>query len=334
MAQKGPEKPSQPEFHLPQPAVLNPPSRSARILHMAVKMFMAGRKRLQVRFGTYNPTAKPEPYQLRSFPQRGYFAVTEVKLPQSRGFYLYPTDATGPHRVVLQLHGGSYISPFSHMYAKAAYQYAQAAETKNGAAAVFSLDYRTAPEHPYPAALEDALDAYDWLLTQGYAPDQIILAGDSAGGGLALALALKLRDQGVPNCARALVLLSPWTDLPAKGTSYQANKYRDPLFQSVPGVPDPEPIAKYYVGDADPYDPYLSPAYAQLHDLPPTLALVGQTELLYSDSVKVIRGLQDAGVKARLQVYPEVIHVWPAAFTRLPESQRAWQQISYFLHEN
>ena len=188
---------------------------------------------------------------------------------------------TENREVVLQLHGGGYIGKIRNAYRDFAVLYAK----MPGKRAVLSVDYRVAPENPYPAALEDACAAYEWLLEMGCASDKIIIAGDSAGGGLALALCLYLRDKKKP-LPKKLVLMSPWTDLAATGDSYETNFEKDPLFGN---TTDSMIYNNAYYGDNDPKLPYISPLYGDYEGLPPMLFQVGGAEMLLSDSVRAAK---------------------------------------------
>jgi acetyl esterase/lipase len=190
---------------------------------------------------------------------------------------------SGSDTVIYQLHGGAYIFGFYDLYRRNAVRWSKL----TGNAAVASLDYRLAPRHTYPAALEDALTGWRFLLEQGYKPDNILLVGDSAGGNLALALLLKLRDEGRA-LPRAVVVMSPWADLSGEGKSHRENIYLDPMF----GIPRRKPVPATasrpaYAGGTDLHDPYLSPVYAACEGFPPMLIQAGTWEVLASDSKTV-----------------------------------------------
>ena len=225
--------------------------------------------------------------------------------------------------VVLQLHGGGYIGKIRNAYRDFAVLYAK----MPGKRAVLSVDYRVAPENPYPAALEDACAAYEWLLEMGCASDKIVVAGDSAGGGLALALCLYLKDKGEP-LPKKLVLMSPWTDLAATGDSYETNFEKDPLFGK---TRDSLIYNKDYVGDHDPMDAYISPLFGDFRGFPPMLIQVGSYEMLLSDSVNVAAKAREQGVKVRLSIYEGMFHIFQMAAKMLPESKRAWVEIGKFI---
>jgi len=227
--------------------------------------------------------------------------------------------------VILQLHGGGYVGAMRRHYKQMAGLYSEV----GGGATVVTVDYRVAPEHPFPAALEDALEAYEWLLEQGYKNDQIILAGDSAGGGLAMALChtLKARWRGTP---AGIVAMSPWTDLTLSGSSYKDNYDIDPVF----GNERSELIFENpYVGNADPKDPRISPLFGDFYGFPPMLIQVGTDEMLLSDSISVAEKAKSAGVKVRLSVYPGMFHVFQMAGTIMDESKQAWAEVKRFFEE-
>lgn len=226
-------------------------------------------------------------------------------------------------KVILQLHGGGYIGAIYNTYYNVAVLYSQAAS----GICVLSPDYRVAPENPYPAALEDAIDSYQWLLDHGWRGDQIILAGDSAGGGLSMALTMYLRDHGMPMPC-GIVAMSPWTDLTASGESYTLNYELDPLFgntkESMIYIND-------YPGNHDKKDPYISPIYGNFRQFPPMLIQVGSTEMLLSDSVTAAGMADIVGVDVRLSIYDDMFHVFQLSGTLLPEAKKAWDEIEQFL---
>lgn len=226
--------------------------------------------------------------------------------------------------VVLQLHGGGYIGKIRNAYRDFAVLYAK----MPGKRAVLSVDYRVAPENPYPAALEDACAAYEWLLEMGCASDKIIVVGDSAGGGLALALCLYLKDKKKP-LPKKLVLMSPWTDLAATGDSYETNFEKDPLFGN---TTDSMIYNNAYYGDNDPKLPYISPLYGDYEGLPPMLFQVGGAEMLLSDSVRAAKKAKAAECEVHLTVYDEMFHVFQLGMKMMKESRNAWKEIEEFLN--
>ena len=225
-----------------------------------------------------------------------------------------------PGTEVLFLHGGAYSVGSFRNYGHFTWRLGKAARAR-----VLALDYRMAPEHPYPAALNDALAGYCWLLDQGAKPDRILLAGDSAGGGLTLALLLKLRDEGVPLPAGA-VALSPWTDLATTGASLHTKADTDPMLVASE-IPH---HAAMYLGGADPRDPYASPLYGDPRGLPPTLIQAGGDEVLLDDGVRMAEKMQAAGCDVELQVWPRMPHVFQLLATVMPEAQAAVAEIARF----
>lgn len=193
-------------------------------------------------------------------------------------------------------------------------------------ARVFAIDYRLAPENPFPAGLEDALASYKWLLAQGVDPRTIIIGGDSAGGGLTLATLISLRDAGDPPPA-AVVLYSPWTDLAFTGESVKTRKDIDPWINPDLGGG----AAVMYHGEVSVTDPLVSPLYADLAGLPPTLIIVGDAEVLLDDSTRVANKMKAAGVDVTIEVWDEMIHVFPAFAGILPEGQQAIERTGEFI---
>ncbi len=232
-------------------------------------------------------------------------------------------SAAGDGRVLLYLHGGGYVSgsPATHRTITA--RLAQEAEAR-----VFALDYRLAPEHPFPAALEDAWAAYWWLITeQQVEPAQIVVAGDSAGGGLTLALLLALRDAGVPLPAGAAGL-SPWLDLTLAGATLTTNAPTDYL-----NIDILRTSAQMYGGGRDLRDPLLSPLYADLAGLPPLLIQAGNAEMLLDDSRRFAARARDAGVDVQFDVHPHMVHVWHFTWRLEAQARRALAEIGRFVRQ-
>ncbi len=239
--------------------------------------------------------------------------------------YLRPKKkSTG--RVVLQLHGGAYIGPMKNIYRTLAVRYSKLLQGGD----VLTIDYRVAPEHPYPAAVEDAVAAYLWLTEEkGYEPSQIIVAGDSAGGGLALVLLMYLRDHNIPLPLGA-VLMSPWTDLTCGGDSYTFNFQKDPLFGN---STESMLFDSEYIGSADPTEPYISPLFGSFEGLPPMLFQAGSYEMLLSDSISACKKAKEEGCDARITVYEGMFHEFQMGLNLIPESKQAWKEVSDFISE-
>ena len=254
------------------------------------------------------------------FPTPPDVKVERVNAPVAPAEWLRPPSAE-PGRVVLYLHGGGYVigSPRSHRHLAAAI--ASAA----GASALL-LDYRLAPEHPYPAAVEDATAAYRWLLDQAIAPARIVIAGDSAGGGLTVATLMALREAGVPLPAGG-VCISPWVDLTCGGASYATKAAADPIVRRDGVERDGPGLSRRH----PPRTPLASPLFADLRGLPPLLIHVGSDEVLLDDAVQLAERARAAGVDATLEVYERMIHVWHWFLPMLDEAQTAVEAIGRFV---
>lgn len=224
-------------------------------------------------------------------------------------------------RAVLYLHGGGYV-----IGSIATHRQLAADISRSAAARVLLIDYRLAPEHPHPAAVEDALSAYRWLVAQGAAPERTALAGDSAGGGLTMATLVALRDAGDP-LPGAAVCLSPWVDLEAVGDSMTGKSADDPLVQRAGLLR----MAAYYLNGLSPRHPLAAPLYADLTGLPPLLIQVGDAETLLDDAVRLAQRAEAAGVKVNIDVWEEMIHVWQLFAQMLPEGREAIDRIGAFL---
>ncbi len=188
-------------------------------------------------------------------------------------------------------------------------------------------DYRLAPEHPFPAAMEDTLTAYRWLLGQGLSPANIIIVGESAGGGLCLGSLLAIRDEGLP-LPTAGVAFSPWTDLKCSGDSYQTNALKD---ISTPGSWDI--WGDYYIGSNNPEHPWISPLYGNLEGLPPILIQVGDHEILLDDSVAFSKKAKEAGVDITLHIWEGMVHCFPLLAPMFPEATEAWDESIAYIKE-
>lgn len=250
------------------------------------------------------------------------FRIQEISMQKFNMEFLQALD---PNRgkVVLQLHGGGYIETMRNAYRMFAGLYCEVGK----GIGVLTIDYRVAPENTYPAALEDAVEAYQWLLDKGYSAKQIIVAGDSAGGGLALALCMYIRDHGW-NTPCGVIAMSPWTDLAASGESYDTNYERDPLYGN---TRDSLIYNQAYVGENDVTNPYVSPMYGDFEGFPPMLIQVGSYEMLLSDSTSVAAKAKKQGVKVRLSIYEGMFHVFQMAMLMMPESKRAWMEVGKFV---
>jgi len=223
--------------------------------------------------------------------------------------------------VILQMHGGAYVKSLNDTYRRSAIKYLNISHGAN----VFSLDYRVAPLHPFPAALDDALAAYEYLLQNGFDHNRIIVVGDSAGGGLALALVMKLRDTQQP-LPKAIITMSAWTDLAGEGESYLRNQSLDPMLGQ-----NTLPLKHNdYVGNNDIKNPYISPAYGSFEGFPTLMMHVGSHEVLESDTLTVAKKASDVGVDVKVTIYKGMFHVFQLAFDLIPEAKKAWKEIANF----
>lgn len=231
-------------------------------------------------------------------------------------------EASAAERVVLYFHGGAYVMGSRRTHRGLAGRVARAAQAR-----VLLPDYRLAPEHPFPAAVEDARRCWCWLLSEGYAPEQMAIAGDSSGGGLALAtlLALKAHGDPLPACA---VGLSPWTDLEGTGATARPGAVDDPML-SRRGV---RLSGCQYAAD-DLRNPLAAPLYGDLEGLPPLLLQVGTREILLSDSTRFAEKAESADVEVTLEVEEGLIHVWHM-FPGLPETHRSIERIGAFVRRH
>jgi acetyl esterase/lipase len=254
------------------------------------------------------------------FPTPPEVKVEQVTASTVPAEWLSPPGARAD-AAVLYLHGGGYVigSPRSHRHLAAAIGAAVGAP-------VLLPDYRLAPEHPFPAAVDDAVASYRWLLGRSLAPSRLVIAGDSAGGGLTVATLLALRDAGLPRPA-AGVCISPWVDLTCGGATYATRAEADPIVkrESVAGM------ATAYLAGADAQEPLASPLFADLRGLPPLLIQVGDDEVLLDDAVQLAERARKAGVDAALEVADEMVHVWHWFFPMLDEGQAAIDRIGAFV---
>ena len=246
--------------------------------------------------------------------------VEEIITDEVLGEWVKAT-ASPDDTVILYLHGGAYIagSPNSHRALVTSI-------SQETSASMLSLNYRLAPENPFPAALKDAVTAYRWLIKQGIKPERTAIAGDSAGGGLTLATMLELRDAGDPLPAAA-VCISPWVDLTASSKSYQTKADKDPLVDKA-GVLRTIPL---YIGDNDPRNPLISPVFADLTGLPPLLIQVGSDEVLLDEVIELDKLAREAGVESELEVWEGMIHVFHMFYPILSEGREAIARIGEFL---
>ena len=278
---------------------------------------------LKLIFKKYGPIEESRTNSERSAKWMGKLpasiTVEKVNCNGLNAEWIYNLDSD-PEKVILYLHGGGYV-----IGNIALYRLLSATLSQKTNARVFLPDYRLAPEHPYPAAVDDTVAAYHWLLEQGYDAKNIIIAGDSAGGGLSLAATLSLRAEGQPLPA-GIVCLSPWTDLTMSGESHQSKAKAEAMLLK-------ESLrlwASSYANKADLRNPLISPIFADFAGFPPLLIQVGSEEILLDDSVLLAENAKSAGGDVTLSVYEGMWHVWQT-LGFLPESRAAIEEIGAFV---
>jgi monoterpene epsilon-lactone hydrolase len=259
---------------------------------------------------------------LRQFPAppgAQFERVTAGRVPAE---WMVPPGASA-QRTILYFHGGGYLVGGPEDYRDMVSRIAGAAQAR-----ALTIDYRLAPEHPHPAAVEDAVAAYRWLLASGADPARTAVAGDSAGGGLTVATLVSLRDAG-ERLPAAAVCICPWVDLELTGASMDTNAEADPLVKrDVVNT-----MATAYLAGQDPRTPLASPLHADLRGLPPLLIQVGETETLLDDARRLAERAQAAGVAVTYEPSPEMPHVWQWFGSFLPEAQRAIERIGEFIRK-
>ncbi|MEG9861543.1 MAG: alpha/beta hydrolase [Parvularculales bacterium] len=279
--------------------------------------------------------AENQPTNPNETPQERRAGMEEAlgAFPVPDGVSITPVDADGvsaewvaapgvaEDRVILYLHGGGYVigSPKTHRTLTA-----KLSETAG--ARVLAIDYRLAPEHPFPAAVEDALTAWQWLLGQGLSSRSMGISGDSAGGGLTMALLLEARDKGV-SLPAAAAPISPWVDLTGEAASIETRADADPMISREPLL---EMAAHYTGASGDARHPLVSPIFADLTGLPPLLIHVGDAEVLLDDSLTLHDNALKANVPSRLKVWDEMIHVFQVFHSILPEGVDSLNEIGQF----
>ena len=224
---------------------------------------------------------------------------------------------------LIQLHGGAYVLGYNDTYRKVAKTYLDCVK----GLAVYSPLYSLAPKHPYPAALNETVRLYQYLLDQGYTNDKIIIAGDSAGGGLSIATSLYLRDHSIP-LPKALITMSPWTNLAMNGESHEKNKKVDPLF----GEGSKPLDVDAYVKNNDVTNPYISPKYGNFDEFTDMLMFVGGDELILSDTLDVAELAKEHN-EVEVHNFTGMFHVFPLAFKKISSSRTAWEIIEKYLNK-
>ena len=233
------------------------------------------------------------------------------------------TPGVVAERVICYLHGGGYVLGSINTHREMVSRLSRAAGAR-----VLILDYRLAPENPFPAAVDDSLAAYRWLLSVGVDPARLVIAGESAGGGLTVATLVALRDAG-ESLPRAGICLSPWVDLECLGESMVTKAEIDPVATRDGTLM----LAKAYLGNTDPRTPLASPLYADLTGLPPLLIQVGTAECLFDDAARLADRARAAGVDVILEPWDDMIHMWHMFAAMLPEGQQAIDRIGEFIRQ-
>ncbi|MBY8989661.1 MAG: alpha/beta hydrolase [Candidatus Lokiarchaeota archaeon] len=236
-----------------------------------------------------------------------------------------PEAKTNNDHVLLHLHGGAYIGGSIRFPGNLIIPY-RVANASN--IPVLMLNYGLAPKRPFPIGLNDAVNAYKWLLSKGYKTENVIIWGESAGGGLTMATILKLRELKIP-LPKAAVLLSPWVDLAFKGSTYDSRKDKDSVLTKE-GL---SLSAEMYLNGTDPFDPYVSPLYADLAGLPPLYVEVGDWEVFLDEDTQLAEKASKAGVDVIFNIYPEMPHVHQGGDLAIPEVQQSINQIAQFIRK-
>jgi epsilon-lactone hydrolase len=296
------------------------PSWQAMLLNGFFRLTMKRHGNKPLNLGRLRAMSKNPPRSALAIPA-GY-TVESLRNDQGLEFDVADLSRAQAHRspiIVLYLHGGGYLfgSPKTH-------RQVLIAMAKAFQAPAYALDYRLAPEHPFPAAVEDAAQAYRWLITRHPEAD-IVLAGDSAGAGLAVATAVGIRDAGL-KLPKAIVAFSPYSDLAVTGASIEANAKSCAMF-TPRGIRE---AAAMYLAGADARDPRASPLYANLAGLPPMLLFASRHEILRDDTLRLAERAAAAGVKVELIVRDRLPHVWPVFVTLLPEARDAFATVTAF----
>ncbi len=300
-------------------------SWQARVTNAVLRLLVKTSLKRQVRL---------QPARIATVRRRGAWCARWLVRPL-KGTSVRPVDEAGVRgewirapgarqdRAVLYVHGGGFMIGSAAVYRHLVSRLARAS-----GCSVLSLDYRLAPEHPYPAALEDVLDAWRWL-TSGRLPSSgVALAGDSAGGNLVLSLLMRLRGSSQPLPA-AVAVMAPWTDLSVSGDSVRANRSADPLLPAELL----RPVANAYLQGADAEAADASPLFGDFAGFPPMLIHVGSTEILLDDALRLERAAQAAGVESRLKIWPRLPHVFQLFSPFVPEGRRSLEELGAFLRD-
>ena len=243
-----------------------------------------------------------------------------ISIGEMKAEWITP-DGADQKKVLLYFHGGGYATGSPNTHRGLVSQSSKHAGTK-----ALVIDYRLAPEHKYPAPIEDAVAAYNFLLGSGYLPANICFGGDSAGGGVTIGTLCYLRDNNMP-LPKCAIGISPWLDLTMTSNTFKDNKHIDPMLTH-----EAFPLwTKNYLGDADTKSPYASPIFHSLKNLPPVYIQVGDEEILLDDSVTFASKAKAEGSDVLLEIYPKKFHVFQAFYTVLPKAREANQKLGEFI---
>ena len=251
------------------------------------------------------------------------FVYTPAVIEGLKSEWVMPEEADGT-KVLLYFHGGGYATGSINTHRALVSQIVKNARIKG-----LIIDYRLAPEHKYPAPIEDATKVYQWLLANGYGSQQVAFGGDSAGGGITICTLLYLRDNHIPlpNCA---IAMSPWLDHTMSGESYHKHKDLDPML-----VAEGFPVwSQHYLHETDPSSPYASPIFHDVSGLPPIFIQVGEEEMLLDDSTRFTAKAKEAGVDVTLEIYAKKFHVFNAFWRVLPRAREANKKLGAFLEKH
>lgn len=290
-----------------------------RQLSRGMSAYLASKKGVEEWRRIANPFARP------AVP-RGV-KLERIKIGHLPVEWIIPNKVDGPGKTILYFHGGAWLFGWYNTHRMLLGHIAKQAKMQS-----LAVDYRLAPEHPFPAALEDCLAAYHYLLDKGIRPDQVVLAGDSAGGNLVITCMLALRDAG-ETLPAAGVCISPATDLAADALAYNPNVDKDAILSSGMYARYADILQGSLSGGHDPHDPLLSPIYADLHGLPPLLVQAGEDEILLDNITAFVDKARLAGIQVTYEVWQAMWHVWHIYSPYLPEARYAVSSICRYITE-
>jgi epsilon-lactone hydrolase len=290
-----------------------------RLLSKALAVYLASKPGVEEWRKISNPSTKP------TVPRA--VQLQQIKIENVPAEWLIPAQAEDAEKTILYFHGGAWLFGWYNTHRMLVGHIAKQARKQ-----ALAVDYRLAPEYPFPAALEDCLAAYHYLLGRGIRPDQVIMAGDSAGGNLVITSMLALRAAGEPLPA-AGVCISPATDLTADGVSYNVNANKDAILSSGMYSRFANILQGSFSGGHDLHDPLLSPIYAELHGLPPLLVQAGEDEILLNSITAFVNKARQEGVQVTYEVWPAMWHVWHIYTPYLPEARYAVYSVSRYIDE-